>query len=90
MSRPTLRFLNRAHACSYCQKVHGVTFDAPPKVRPRLLWVRCRCGKSHYICRLCARLVGSTRDSGKTFVGMCAKGYCRRMIRADKALKGER
>lgn len=81
MGRTSLRFLSRPHACSYCQAVHGVTFSRPPRVRPRLLWVRCRCGRSHYVCFACARRIGVT-GNGQKVIAQCARGYIKRMRRA--------
>ena len=87
---PALRFLRRAHSCSYCQAVDGVTFTIPRKVQPRLLWVRCRCGRSHYICFTCARRVGSVQN-GARYVAECARGYFRRnkdKLAAERGAKG--
>lgn len=84
---PRLRFLRLPHSCNYCGAVNGVTFRAP-RVVPRLLWVRCQCGKSHYICRGCARRVGSTRN-GVAYVAECAKGYARRHKKIGVDRKGE-
>jgi len=89
---PRLRFLRRAHDCNYCHGVHGVTFAVPGKVRPRILWVKCRCGKSHYICHDCAAKVGSSQN-GERYVADCAKGYARRLknnIAAKGGEKGDR
>lgn len=89
---PALRFLRRAHSCSYCQEVHGVTFSIPRKVRPRLMWVRCKCGRSHYVCLACARRIGSVQNGdGKRYVAECARGYFRRnkkRIAAERGTKG--
>lgn len=74
MTRPSLRFLNRPHSCSYCQAVHGVTFNDPPKVRARLKWVRCGCGRSHFACLACAARIGSTAN-GSRLIAECARGY---------------
>ena len=89
---PALRFLRRAHRCNWCQAVDGVTFALPPKVRPRLLWVRCNCGRSHYLCLGCARRVGSVENGeGRRYVAQCARGYFRRnkdTIAAEGGAKG--
>lgn len=89
--RPSLRFLNRPHSCSYCQAVNGVTFNELPKVRGRLLWVRCRCGRSHYACFECAARIGHVRTNGLRMIAECARGYYRKnkdRIAADRGAKG--
>lgn len=64
------RFLGRPHCCNYCAAVDGVAFDRPPKVKARLVWLPCVCGRSHYACRPCASLVSA--DGRFT---RCARGF---------------
>jgi hypothetical protein len=89
---PQLGFLRRAHECNYCHGVHGVAFARPPRVRPRLLWVRCACGRSHFACFRCAARVG-TSGNGVKMIAECARGYWRRnkdKIAAERGAKGGR
>jgi len=88
---PKVKFLRRPHACNYCQGVHGLTYNVPGKVEARLLWVRCGCGKSHYVCRECAFLIGSVLRNGVKMIAECAKGYSRKKSEAaaSSGQKGE-
>ena len=64
------RFLSRPHSCNYCGAVDGVAVDRPPKVKARLVWLPCACGRSHYACRPCAATVAA----GGRFT-RCARGF---------------
>lgn len=84
MGIPKLKFLRRGHSCNYCQDVHGVTFHRPPNVKPRLQWIRCICGKKHYVCEECLPLLrydAEVETGGKLVkvrLTVCAKGYSKK------------
>ncbi len=90
MTTGRLRFLRRPKNCNYCHDVDGMVFADQPAVTPRILWVRCACGKKHYICSGCARRIGSVRSpqDGRRLVAACAKRYFWKNIRPRLAANG--
>jgi hypothetical protein len=65
--------LRRPHLCNYCRKVNGVSFDRPPKVRARILWLKCWCGRRHYACVPCVYEIGVTTVNGEPRLTRCAR-----------------
>lgn len=69
-------FLKKPHSCNYCGEVNGVTFDAP-RVKPRLVWMLCKCMRRHYVCQVCLKEIG---NNGCPTLKVCARKYLRRKL----------
>ena len=87
---PKLRYLRKPHDCNYCHGVNGMTFEIPGRFKRRLLWVKCKCKRKHYVCPPCAGRIGSVNVNGVRLIAACAKGFGQATVAAGSGKKGGR